>query len=193
MRIGYAVEGSTDRAVIRGLTERWCPGAELVEGHFRGSTGLSIRREIAKICAELRSKGAAFFVFLRDANRQDWRAVQRSELDHVPSTFRDFTLYGVAHRNIECWLRADPYYLARELDLKIAPETLRSEPDPKGIVEGALSGKASREKQDRIAAIVRHAPAGEWVASSESFEKFYEDARDMAQRHECAFPNERDA
>jgi len=45
MKIGYSVEGSTDRAVIRGLRRRWCPEAELIEGKVRGSTRLSLRRE----------------------------------------------------------------------------------------------------------------------------------------------------
>jgi hypothetical protein len=58
MIIGYCVEGSTDRAFINGLKERWCEKATLIEGHFRGSTHLSQRREIAKICHELNSKEA---------------------------------------------------------------------------------------------------------------------------------------
>lgn len=191
MRIGYAVEGSMDRAVIRGLTERWCPRAELVEGHFRGTTHLAIRREIRKICLELQSRNAAFFVFLRDANLEDWREVKDSEFSCVPEEFQPFTVLGVAHRNIECWLRADPHYLARELD--IDPNKLGSAPDPKGIVEAALRDKETWEKEEQIAAIVLHAPRGKWIASSKSFESFYEDARDMAQRHGCSIPNEREA
>jgi hypothetical protein len=46
MKIGYSVEGSTDRAVLKGLQRRWCPSAELLEGRFRGTTGQSARREI---------------------------------------------------------------------------------------------------------------------------------------------------
>lgn len=36
MSIGYSVEGATDRAFLKGLRRRWCPGAALIEGSFRG-------------------------------------------------------------------------------------------------------------------------------------------------------------
>ena len=30
MRIGYYVQGDADEAVVKGLADRWCPGAELL-------------------------------------------------------------------------------------------------------------------------------------------------------------------
>ena len=45
MKIGYSVEGSTDRAVLQGLKQRWCPEAQLVEGRFRGTSGQSQHRD----------------------------------------------------------------------------------------------------------------------------------------------------
>ena len=64
MKIGYSVEGSTDRAVIMGLKHRWCPKAERpIEGGFRGTSGLSRFRELPKICVELMSKGVDLIVF----------------------------------------------------------------------------------------------------------------------------------
>ncbi len=53
MKIGYCVEGSTDRGFVKGLTDRWCPQAEFIEGRFRGSTGLRLRAEIPQICIVL--------------------------------------------------------------------------------------------------------------------------------------------
>ena len=46
MKIAYCVEGTTDRAILRGLRDRWCPQAELVEGRFRGQRFL--RSQIPK-------------------------------------------------------------------------------------------------------------------------------------------------
>lgn len=66
MRIGFSVEGSTDAALLRGLRDRWCPEAELLAGNMRGTTRQSARREIAKICVELKAKGVDVIVFLRD-------------------------------------------------------------------------------------------------------------------------------
>ncbi len=117
IRIGYAVEGWRDRALVHGLQRRWCPGAELVEGRFRGSTGLSLRRELAKTCKELLSKGAAFIVILRDANLEDWKEVRDRERKRVPEEARHCTVYGVADRNIEDWLSADLAHVAKQLGI----------------------------------------------------------------------------
>jgi len=58
MSIGYSVEGSTDRAFLEGLRRRWRPDAALIEGSFRGASGISLRRDIPRICQELGYKGA---------------------------------------------------------------------------------------------------------------------------------------
>jgi len=71
MKIGYSVEGSTDRAFLEGLRRRWCPQAELIEGRFRGRSGQSQRREIPQTCLELVTKGTEVVVFLRDANEEN--------------------------------------------------------------------------------------------------------------------------
>src|SRR6266478_3008886 len=84
MKIGYSVEGSTDRAVLEGLRQRWCPQAQLVEGHFRGMTDLSRRREIPKICVELQAKGVDCVIFLTDSNGPEWRPILNAERNRCP-------------------------------------------------------------------------------------------------------------
>ncbi|MBM4035279.1 MAG: hypothetical protein FJ291_26340 [Planctomycetes bacterium] len=175
--IGYAVEGWRDRAFVRGLADRWCPGTQLIEGRFRGSTGLSLRRELARACTELLSHGADFIVVLRDANKEDWQEVRTSERARVPAAALHCTVYGVAERSIEDWLNADPGYLAAQL----------------GVPLSQLPSRSSSQAEALIAAVVRDAPLDRWIPVSRSFETFYEDARSMAQRSgRCAIPNERE-
>jgi len=189
MSIGYSVEGATDRAFLEGLRQRWCPDAVLTEGSFRGASGISLRRDIPSICRELNHKGASVIVFLTDANEQDWRQVKRRESGHVPVAFRHVTLYGVADRNIECWLAADRDYLARRLNV---PPKVLDVPDPKGVFEQALGVTSYDRKEEEIASIVRDAPFRNWLKRSPSFETFYEDARLLGKQEGYAIPNERE-
>jgi hypothetical protein len=184
MSIGYSVEGSTDRAFVEGLRQRWCPGVILIEGAFRGK---SIRRAIPNICRELSHKGASVIVFLTDANDQNWREVRRRESNLVPDEFRHVTLYGVADRNIECWLNSDRDYLAKRLG--ISPNEL-DVPDPQGVFEAALRITDIEEREKEIASIVCDAPLHHWLARSPSFEAFYEDARRLSQQLQHPIRNE---
>lgn len=186
MSIGYSVEGATDRAFLEGLKRRWLPDARLIEGAFRGT---SIRREIPKICRELSHKGASAIVFLTDANLQPWREVKQRESDFVPLEYRHMTVYGVADRNIECWLAADRDYLAQRLG--ISPEELEVD-DPKGIIERRLGISSYDKREEKIAAIVLPAPFRNWLKRSPSFESFYEDARALSKQIDSPIPNERE-
>jgi hypothetical protein len=112
MKIGYSVEGSTDRALITGLRNRWRPDAELVEGKFRGQTHTSRRREIPRICQELSRKGADLIVFLTDSNLNPWQDVQKADADKCPPQYRRLSIFGVCLRNAECWLAADSGHIA---------------------------------------------------------------------------------
>ncbi|GAB4420101.1 MAG: hypothetical protein Fur0044_16850 [Anaerolineae bacterium] len=190
MSIGYSVEGATDRAFLEGLRRRWCPEATLIEGAFRGASHISLRRDIPKICLELAHKGAKVFVFLTDANSQDWRQVRQHESELIPSEFRHLTLYGVADRNIECWLAADRTYLAQQLG--ISPKVLKVD-DPKDIVEKELGITRHDKREEEIASLVYNAPLHNWLKKSSSFEAFYEDARILSKQEGVSIPNERDA
>jgi len=189
MSIGYSVEGSTDRAFLEGLRRRWRPDAALIEGSFRGASGISLRRDIPRICQELGYKGARVIVFLTDANEQNWRQVKKRESNLVPDEFQHMTLYGVADRNIECWLAADRDYLARRLG--ILPKEL-DVLDPKGVIEGALDVTSYNRREEEIASIVHDAPFRDWLKHAPSFEAFYEDARVLSKQEGYSIPNERE-
>jgi hypothetical protein len=187
--IGYSVEGATDRAFLEGLRRRWLPGAVLIEGAFRGKSDISLCRDVPRICLELDHKGAAAFVFLTDANKQDWRQVKQRESGHVPVEYQHRLLYGVADRNVECWLAADREYLAQRLD--ISPADL-DVPDPKGVFERAMGISSYDRKEEEIASLVAEAPLRNWLTRSVSFEAFYEDARLLGKQQEYTIPNERE-
>ena len=189
MSIGYSVEGATDRAFLEGLRRRWLPDAVLIPGAFRGKSGVSLRRDIPHICQELNHKGANVLVFLTDADEQEWRQVRKRESGYVPAEFQHVTLYGVADRNIECWLAADRDYLARRLN--VASKVLNV-PDPKGVIEGALGITSYDRKEEETASIVHDAPLRNWLKRSPSFEAFYEDARVLSKQEGHSIPNERE-
>lgn len=132
MKIGYCVEGSTDRGFVQGLIDRWCPQAELIEGRFRGSTGLRLRVEIPQICIELNEKGCDVFLFITDANDADWMRVAKQQSELVPAQFEHCTVSGVADRNIESWLCADKEWIAQETSRNASDFDVD---DPKGVFQ----------------------------------------------------------
>jgi hypothetical protein len=170
MKIGYSVEGSTDRALLQGLKRRWCREAELIQGKFRGTSGQSQRREIPNTCIELSSKGADVIVFLRDANTEDWREVLRSDEARCRAEHRHLVVFGVCARNVECWLCRDVHWIAAQTQRD--PQHFQAE-DPKGVLESALGITRTEKKEEEIADLVQHAPLQNWL-SNESFENFYE-------------------
>lgn len=155
MRIGYSVEGSTDRALLRGLQRRWCPAAEMVEGHFRGSTGESLRRELLKICGEFAFKSVDAMVFLMDANDRQWRDVQKEARDRFPGDRLALAVLGVADRNVECWICLEADYVAGVLGVPAADLRV---PDPKGRFESAMGIDRDDRKEAKIEDLVKNAP-----------------------------------
>lgn len=194
MKIGYYVQGDMDEAVVRGLARRWCSGAELVAGRFRGKMGLSLRREIERSLIDLKDdKECKFLVVLTDADGNRWQDVKRRESGKVPEQCRHLTLFGVADRNIECWLATDRGALAGALGCR--PEDIPTD-DPSGFVKRrfGLSGRTPKEAgMKRVSDYVAGASLKPWIDGSPSFQSFYDDARALAQRAECpSFPNERE-
>ena len=192
MRIGYYVQGAADEAVVLGLADRWCRGVELAEGRFRGSSGASFRREIRKVLLDLKdSKACDILVVLTDADTNRWQDVKQRESGKVPDDCRYLTLFGVADRNVECWLAADRGALADELECR--PEEIPVD-DPSGFVKRRL-GLTDRSRRSnartRVREFVARAPLRAWIKASDSFAKFYDEARRLAARTGCAFPNER--
>lgn len=194
MRIGYAVQGSTDRAFLSGLKERWCAGAEMIEGAFRGSTGLSLRRELAKICDELFfQKACDVIVFLSDADGADWRTIRSNELNKLPDAIRPFTVYGMADRNIECWLCCDPHYVVERTGRETGDFAVD---DPKGAFQSAMDISRDDKRESEIAAFVREACVGvlqRWLQNSRSFEDFYDQLWTVSRQRECDIDNLRES
>ena len=194
MRIGYYVQGVADEAVVRGLADRWCPGAELAAGPFRGSSGESFRREISKALLVLKdSKACGTLVVLTDADTNRWQDVKRRESKRVPDDCRHLTLFGVADRNVECWLAADRGALAAELECRA--EDIPT-PDPSAFVKRRF-GLTDRDRREaakqRVREYVAQASLRSWIKASDSFADFHDEARRLAKHIGCAMPNERSA
>lgn len=185
MKIGYSVEGSTDRAILAGLKNRWCPAAELVEGKFRGQTRTSRRREIPKICEELSEKKSDFIVFLTDANEGPWREVLRAEEERCPADYQHLAVFGICLRNSECWLSTDANYIANHFARNAAEFRVE---DPKGIVEACFGVTRFDKKEDEIARFVSSAPLRHWLQNP-SFEDFYEKLRGKSRELGCQIQN----
>ena len=188
MKIGYSVEGRTDRALLKGLGQRWCPRAELVQGRFRGTSGVSQTREIPNTCLELQSKGAEVIVFLRDANNEPWRDVLRGELARCRPDHQHLTVFGVCDRNVECWICADADWISRETG---QPANEFRAADPKDVLESALGISRDDRKEQAIADLVSRAPLRNWLVNS-SFEAFYDEVRRLGVARDCPVENVRD-
>jgi len=182
MKIGYCVEGSTDRALLNGLKIRWCPDAELVEGRFRGELR---PREYSKACLELQTKGADVIILLRDANDENWRAVAKKDLQACGSSYEHKMVVGVCHRNVECWLVADAQYAGirtrrPEADFRVV--------NPKRVFDEAMQITARDRKEGKISEYVQQAPLACWL-TNKSFEDFYEKLRLQSKRIGCQLEN----
>jgi hypothetical protein len=194
MRIGYYLQGSTDEALVCGLVDRWCPEADVTRGKVRGLSGESLRREMAKALWDLRdAKHCDVLVVLTDSDVATWREVKQREWNRVPADCQHLCVYGVAERNVECWLAADRNALAAELGC--APEEIPTA-DPSGFVKRRFGlgerDHAREEAKQRVRRFVAAAPLRSWIGNSESFEEFYRDARNLAVQGRCHVPNELD-
>jgi hypothetical protein len=192
MRIGYYVQGDNDEALIWGLAQRWCPKAERAPGKFRGSSGVSFRREIRNALVDLKDdKGCDILVVLTDADVNPWREVKRREWQKVPLEYQHLTVFGVADRNVECWLAIDRQALATELQCQ-ADDIPHD--DPSGFIKRRLGytqrGADKQAIKERVRDFVGNAPLRTWIEDSDSFEDFYQEARRLSQQTECAIPNE---
>ena len=191
MTIGYYVQGDMDEAVVRGLARRWCPAADLAPGRFRGRSRESFRRELEKSLLDLTGdKRCDVVVILTDADANRWREVKEWESRRIPAECEHLAVFGVADRNIECWLAIEKDALAKELECTVQDISVD---DPSGFVKRrfGLSDRDSREAgKRRVSDYVAGAQLKSWIEGSESFKNFYRDARALSQRQGCAFPNE---
>ncbi len=185
MRIGYCVEGSTDRALLHGLRNRWCKDANLIEGHFRGSTSQSQQREIRNICLELSQKKTDIILFLRDANDEAWKKCLSNYEACCPTEYKHKTIFAVCERNAECWLCADRDWIAKQL--ASTPEAFNIE-DPKNLFETSIN--IGRDKKEtNIQKLIEKAPLKQWRDKSRSFRDFYEKLWRKSKETGCQFEN----
>lgn len=189
MKIGYSVEGSTDRAVVTGLRDRWCPGVELVQGQFRGQSRESQRREIPNTCLAFAFKGVDLAVFMRDANTEDWRDVQKADRARCLPEHQHLVLFAVCDRNVECWLCADAGWIAART---VRAQSDFSVEDPKGAFESAMQIKSSDRKEPEIATLVKEAPLRQWLRNK-SFEAFYDELWQKSKEIGCRIENLRES
>jgi hypothetical protein len=189
MKIGYSVEGSTDRAIITGFRNRWCPGAQLLEGKFRGQTQTSRRREIPKICQELSLKQVDLIVFLTDSNAEAWREVRKGDAEKCPPHYQHLSVFGVCLRNAECWLAADAGHIAKRFGRN---ETEFQVDDPKGVVESSFGITGTEKQEAAVAEFVRTAPLHRWMANP-SFEDFFDQLWQKSKELGCQIENLRES
>jgi len=185
MIIGYACEDSVHKAFIKGLGKRWCPGADLIEGASRGSTGMSLRREYKKICTELFSKSADVVILLTDNDKSDWCERRENEINKLPQERLEQIILGLPDRNIECWLTCDRNWLSEKLHTD--PSKFNCD-DPKMPFASAMGITRDDRKEEEIASLIGEAPLGNWL-QNESFVNFYNQARDISQRRNCNIEN----
>ena len=187
MRIAFCVEGSADRAILRGLRDRWCPQAELVEGRFRGQLP---RSQIAKECRMLSAKGVDLIIFLRDANLEDWRDVLRADEAKCPQESRHLAVFGVCDRNAECWLAADADHLSSRIG---RPRHELQSQDPSPFVKAGFGmvGFDKEQKEPEVASYVASAPLSNWL-TNKSFENFYDQLWQRSKEFRCQIENLRD-
>jgi hypothetical protein len=188
MKIGFSVEGSTDRAFLTGLRNRWCPQANLIEGHSRGTTSVSQRREIPNTCRELAFKGADLAVFMRDANREDWQTVRRADQQRCLPEHRHLTVFAVCDRNVECWLCADRGWIADRTGRQASDFAVD---DPKGVFESAMQINSTDKRESEIVALVQDAPLRQWLGNG-SFEAFFDDLWQKSKELRCQIENLRE-
>ncbi len=195
MKIGYIVQGAADEAFIHGLAQRWCNDAELPRGKFRGESRETLRRELPKAVKDLAiHQFCDAIVVLTDSDTDDWKAVKKREWDLIPEVFRHMSVYGVAERNIECWLAINRRALANELGCQ--PDDIPSD-NPSGFVKRKFGisnrGQLRDEAKSQIKEFVASVDMKPWINDSRSFKSFYEDIRGLAQRKtQCSIPNELD-
>jgi hypothetical protein len=194
VRVGFSAEDFGHEAFLEGMRRRWCPHAELVKGHTRGKTGLRRASELRKICEELRAKDADVIVLAVDANNESWIAVLDQQTARVPAEFQHCVIHAVAARNVECWLVLDRFRAAGAIGVEEAELDVE---DPKRLVHHAL-GITTYDHKDKALSELAHTMRFSTVLTggteaAKSLKRFYEDARDLAQRNGCSdFPNELD-
>ncbi len=191
-KIGIIYQGPNDLGFLQGLRRRLRCEAELIPAISRGRTRISIRRQASKIWLSFRKARVDLVVRLTDADTDRWQDVKREEERRFPQEARSVLVCGVATRNLEHWLVADPGYAKDALGL--GPEALATVEAVTGNVKAAISQrrKPGEGHSDVVERLVIGAPPDvfqRWL-QNESLGVFYDDCRAAARRENCQVPNE---
>ncbi len=192
-KIGIIYQGPNDLGFLQGLCRRLRCDAELIPAISRGRTRISIRRQASKIWQSFRKAGVDLVVRLTDADAERWQDVKREEERHFPQEARSVLVCGVATRNLEHWLVADPGYAKDALGL--GPEALAAAEAITGNVKAAIVDRRrnGEKHSDFVERLVADAPREvfrRWL-QTESLGSFYDVCRAAAHRENCQVPNER--
>ncbi len=182
MKIDHLVEGSTDRALIRGLHRQLCPDAELVEGHFRGSiNGVGRKRELASACAELDAKDVDVIVDVNDANEMTWHQRRDQERSWIPPQYHHKVAVGCPEPNISAWLIADAGHFQRATGSPCRPKP----EDPKPLTDTAFHVTGIEKREMEIAEFVAEADLAVWRREDRSFDAFAQECREIGRALAC--------
>lgn len=190
MKVGFILEGSTDEAFVSGLRYRWCPymdDDDLIILSHRGTDRRS--RHYPKAFLSAREKGCDVVVVLTDSNDARFTKVASQERRDIGGGNEHYVILGVAQRNIECWICADPEYIASSYGRH--PSEFRLA-DPKSAFERALGITKYDRKKTEIETLVKNYPSLKPMLRNTSFKRFYNDIVDFAQQNGCHIPNELD-
>ena len=187
MKIGYIIEGISDEAFITGLRNRWCKHAKLEPLAFRG-TALHPRK-YPGFCKEGQLKGCDVVIVLKDSDEEDLNTVYTNAKKYLDAETLHYVIVGVPVRNIECWMCANPEYIASRYNCE--PDDFRVK-DPKAAFERALNITNYERQFEKITALVQEYPSLRPMLEKSSFKRFYDNVRDFAQQNGCQIPNEWD-
>ena len=192
MKIGYFVQGLADEAFIIGIVTKYCPDAIFEKGVFRGSSHTSLKRELRKGLLDLDSKYCDYFIVLTDSDNEVWQTIYNNEKKKIPAELYHKTIFGVADRNIECWLAIDKHALASELGCNI--NEIPND-DPSGFVKRKfginLRDEMKEEGKQKIINFVLKVEFFNWINNSDSFKHFWDQIYQKSKFHpSCEIPNE---
>lgn len=192
MKIGYFVQGDADEAFVKGIVKRYCENAILEEGKFRGSSKQRLIVELPKALEVLHIKNCDYLIVLTDSDNAEWREVYKRELKRIPIEYQHFTVFGVAERNIECWLGIDKQAIASELGCNV--NEIPND-DPSGFVKRKFGinhrDEMKEDGKNRIKDFVASAVLYNWIKNSDSFNHFWDQMYQLSKNHQdCKIPNE---
>ncbi len=179
------------------MAKKYCPAATLASGKYRGQSGESHRRELRHALLDLVSdKHCDYLVVLTDADSGSWLEIYNREWMRIPDECKHVTVFGVADRNIECWLSLDRRALAEKLGCS---ENDIPSDNPSGFVKrrfGVSSrGQLRLQGVECIEQFVSHAPRDviqNWIHNGRSFAHFWDQIFQLGKREHCHVPNERE-